>query len=366
MKKIFYIVFLLLATKNSQGFITKGIKYNNYKHRTTNKCKEIKCYAAINREIYLVEKMKNYNQLLRTVNIMPTFLLNFLGGWLIIPSYKLFLNKTFLLFSIITQLTMMNSMIINDLFDLKVDLINNKDRPLVTQKVTVKEAMCLYTVLNVVTIYLTNTYFHKTNLSLCIYCANLIVFLYTPLLKKILFIKNITCASIVSSTIFLTYKSLVHNSNLNLSLNIQPLINIHSYNNNANLVHILSKFLFISSLYIELLLDIKDMDGDKKSNIMTVPNYFGVKKTLNFLTVIFTGNLIYYSNFLYKNNKYTLLAGFLLANINFIKNLIILQFYSHSDDYIVRSVKDTTSSLVIFSFFFCCSLFFSCSRYLFL
>ena len=356
MQKIFYIIFLLVSIKNSQGFITKGIKgikCNNYKYSSTNQCKEIKYYAN-NGETYLVEKMKNYNKLLRTVNIIPTFLLNFLGGWLVIPSYKLFLNKTFWLFSIITQLTMVNSMIINDLFDLKVDLINNKDRPLVTKKVTVKEAIGLYTALNLMSVYLTNRYFHKTNLSLSIYCANMIVFLYTPILKKILFIKNITCASVVSSTIFFTYKSVLH------SLNLNSLINIHDYNNNANLVHILSKFLFISSLYIELLLDIKDMDGDKKNNIMTLPNYFGVKKTLNFLTVIFIGNLIYYSNFLYKNNKYTLLAGFLLSNINFIKNLLFLQLYSHSDDFIVRSVKETTASLVVFSFFLCFS------RYLFL
>ena len=362
MKKVFFIIFFLLTTKTTQGFITKGIKgikCNDYKDTTTNKRKEIKYYAS-NGEIYLVEKMKNYNQLLRTVNIMPTFLLNFLGGWLIIPSYKLFLNKTFWLFSIITQLTMMNSMIINDLFDLKVDLISNKDRPLVTKKITLKEAMGLYTALNIITIYLTNKYFHKTNLCLCIYGANLIVFLYTPLLKKILFIKNITCASVVSSTIFLTYKSVLYGSNLNLNPNLNSLISMYDYNNNANLLHILSKFLFISSLYIELLLDIKDMDGDKKNNIMTVPNYFGVKKTLHFLTVIFIGNLIYYSNFLYKNNKYTLLAGFLLANINFIKNLLFLQLYSHSDDFIVRSVKDTTASLATFSFFLCSS------RYLFL
>jgi 4-hydroxybenzoate polyprenyltransferase len=364
MKKVFYIIFFLLTTKTTRGFITKGIKEikcNGYKYNTTNQCKEIKCYAT-NGDSYVVEKMKNYNQLLRTVNIMPTFLLNFLGGWLIIPCYKLFLNKTFWLFSIITQLTMMNSMIINDLFDLKVDLINNKDRPLVTKKITLKEAMGLYTALNIITIYLTNMYFHKTNLSLCIYGVNLIVFLYTPLLKKILFIKNITCASVVSSTIFLTYKSVLYSSNLNPNPNpsLSSLVNMYDYNNNANLVHILSKFLFISSLYIELLLDIKDMDGDKKNNIMTVPNYFGVKKTLHFLTIIFIGNLIYYSNFLYKNNKYTLLVGFLLANINFIKNLLFLQLYSHSDDFIVRSVKDTTVSLATFSFFLCFS------RYLFL
>jgi len=115
-----------------------------------------------------------------------------------------------------------------------------------------------------------------------------------------------------------------------------------------NLIHITSKFLFLSSFYIELLLDIKDIHGDKENNIITIPNYFGVKKTLHFLTVIFISNLTYYSNYLYKNNKYTLLVGFISANISFIKNLLFLQMHSHSNETILKSVKDTTCSLFIF------------------
>jgi 4-hydroxybenzoate polyprenyltransferase len=115
-----------------------------------------------------------------------------------------------------------------------------------------------------------------------------------------------------------------------------------------NLIYITSKFLFLSSFYIELLLDIKDVHGDKENNIITIPNYFGVKKTLRFLTVIFISNLIYYSNYLYKNNKYTLLVGFITANISFIKNLLFLQMHSHSNETILKYVKDTTCSLFIF------------------
>jgi 4-hydroxybenzoate polyprenyltransferase len=231
----------------------------------------------------------------------------------------------------------MNSMVINDLFDLKIDLINNNNRPLVNKEISIKEAQCLYLTLNLITNLLSIVFFNKNNLNIYIHSINVLLFLYTPFLKKIILLKNITCASVVSSTLLLTCKSIINNSH-----------SIVNYNNNMNLIHITSKFLFLSSFYIELLLDIKDIHGDKENNIITIPNYFGVKKTLQFLTVIFISNLTYYSNYLYKNNKYTLLVGFISANISFIKNLLFLQIHSHSNETILNSVKDTTSSLFIF------------------
>lgn len=231
----------------------------------------------------------------------------------------------------------MNSMVINDLFDLKIDLINNNNRPLVNKEISIKEARCLYLTLNLITNLLSIVFFNKQNLNIYIHGINVLLFLYTPFLKKIILLKNITCASVVSSTVLLTCKCIINNSN-----------SIINYNNNMNLINITSKFLFLSSFYIELLLDIKDIHGDKENNIITIPNYFGAKKTLEFLTVIFISNLIYYSNYLYKNNKYTLLVGFITANISFIKNLLFLQMHSCSNETILNSVKDTTTSLFIF------------------
>lgn len=335
MKKILYLLILFVTSKKIQCFvITKGL---NFKNNNTIQKYNVISNHFYNKKNYYIEKIHSYNKLLRTVNVFPTFLLNILGGWLVIPSYKLFFNQYFWLFSIITQLTMMNSMVINDLFDLKIDLINNNNRPLVNKEITIKEARCLYLILNIVTNLLSIVFLNKQNLNIYIHGINVLLFLYTPFLKKIILLKNITCASVVSSTILLTCKCIVNNTN-----------SIINYNNNMNLIHITSKFLFLSSFYIEILLDIKDIHGDKENNIITIPNYFGVKKTLRFLTVIFLSNLIYYSNYLYKNNKYILLLGFITANITFIKNLLFLQIYSHSNETILTFVRDTTTSLFIF------------------
>ena len=310
-------------------------------HRTI--CYNLKNISKINahklndNKIYM-NKWSSYNKLLRTENCAPTFMLNFLAGWLTNPSYKILLNINFWIFSLITQLTMMNSMVINDLFDLKIDLINNSDRPLVNKEITIREARCLYICITIIINVLSIIFFKINNFYLQINIINLILFLYTPILKKILLIKNITCASIVSSTIMITSKSIM----------IHDLNDLVYDSHNFNMIHITSRFLFLSSLYIELLLDIKDIKGDKENGILTFPNFFGERKTLNSLIVIFIYNLFYHGNIFYKYKKYKLICGFILTNTIFLYNLIKLRYKSITDEKILSAAKQTTISLFIF------------------
>ena len=336
MIKILYIFLFLNTVLNCNSFLINNIN-NNKSLISQTKIYQHQVHSLVLKN----DKINAYNKLLRTTNVLSTFLLNILGGWLTIPSYKLFLNGNFWIFSLITQLTMMNSMVINDLFDLKIDLINNNNRPLVTKEITIKEAQCLYITINFINTILASVFFNKNNFFIYIYCINLILFLYTPVLKKILLIKNITCASIVSSTLILTSKSIIFTNQIN----------------NIDLIHITSKFLFLSSFYIELLLDIKDINGDKENNIITIPNYFGVKRTLDLLLFVFMVNLTHHSIYFYKNKKYTLFIGFFLSNINFFKNLFSLRSEnginlkpekSEKNDKILKYVKETTTSLIIF------------------
>jgi len=333
----FYLLFINKINKTDCFFINNSITKTvlrspviNYPRLNTMKLHKYK------------KKMFAYSKLLRINNVLPVFLLNILAGWLTIPNYKLFLNKNFWLFSGITQLTMMNSMVINDLFDLKIDLINNSYRPLVNKEISLKEAIYLYISTNIIINILSILFFHHAHFYKYILTINIILFLYTPFFKKILFVKNLTCASVVSSTILLTSKSILLDNN---SISVFPLIE----NPYFNVINFTSVFLFLSSLYIELLLDIKDISGDKENNIITVPNYFGIKKTLNFLIIIFTANLIHYSNILYRNRKYNLLFGFILSNIHFFRNLFqLIKHTPITDKKILHSVKDTTISLIIF------------------
>jgi 4-hydroxybenzoate polyprenyltransferase len=234
-------------------------------------------------------------------------------------------------------------MIINDLFDLKVDLINNNNRPLVNKQITIKEAKCLYISITTIIRFLSVYFFIKNYFFIYIYGINFVLFLYTPYLKKMMLVKNLTCASVVASTIFMTSKSMMNNDINNIIIN-----NINNFDSNVNLINITSRLLFLSSFYIELLLDIKDQKGDKENNIVTIPNYFGEKKTLNSLIIIFIVNLLYQSSVFYKYKKYKLLFGFVLSNSIFFNNLFKLRSNCATDAKILNAVKDTTISLVIF------------------
>jgi len=93
----------------------------------------------------LVNKIKNkslsFLKLIRSKNILPTLLLSFSGGFVMNPSiYNILKSSIFITSTIITLLIMSCSMIINDIFDINIDKINNSKRPLVTGEVSIKEA----------------------------------------------------------------------------------------------------------------------------------------------------------------------------------------------------------------------------------
>ena len=88
------------------------------------------------------KKASYFATLVRSKNILPTLWISIVGGWITCPSLVLFQNPRFYATIAITQLIMANSMILNDLFDLKTDCINNPRRPLVARHITKREAIC--------------------------------------------------------------------------------------------------------------------------------------------------------------------------------------------------------------------------------
>jgi len=82
-------------------------------------------------------------------------------------------------------------------------------------------------------------------LNLIIQLSILNIIIYTPILKKITFIKNISCASLISFAPIFS----------GLTTNI---------NNNYCLLYTLCGMIFLGSFYNEILLDIRDKDDDEK------------------------------------------------------------------------------------------------------
>jgi 4-hydroxybenzoate polyprenyltransferase len=123
----------------------------------------------------------------------------------------------------------------------------------------------------------------------------IIVSLYTPILKKIPLVKNITCASIISFAIFFA----------GLSTNNKPLL------------YIASIYIFLGSLMNELLLDIRDYDGDKQNKIYTIPVIFGKQNTLKICYNILRFNILLNSSILLSFYNIFTMIPFLIINFNY-------------------------------------------------
>lgn len=239
---------------------------------STVSCFQIKPIIKPNLKLFSSpNKLDSYLSLIRYKNILPTTLLNLSGGWITLPSIDLFYNIPFLVSIINTLLIMSSSMILNDIYDIKIDKINNPDRPLVTGKVSIMEAKLLVICLLGLTEFLSISFLdQKLNLIVQLSIINIII--YTPILKKITLIKNISCASLIA---------------------FAPIFSGLTTNINNNLLYILSGMIFLGSLYSEILLDISDKDGDKKNNIITIPVKYGNDKSMNIIYFIMILNIIF-------------------------------------------------------------------------
>jgi geranylgeranylglycerol-phosphate geranylgeranyltransferase len=258
----------------------------------------IKLYGESNNlnNFKINNKINDYLSLIRYKNILPTTLLNLSGGLIMHPSINLFFNQQFLISIINTLLIMSSSMVLNDLYDIDVDKINNSNRPLVTGKISINEAKLFVFTLLGLTQFLSILFLNK-NLNFIIQLSILNIIIYTPILKKITFIKNISCAFLISfSPIF---------SGLAANIN-------NNKNNNNKILYILSGIIFLGSLSCEILYDIRDKDGDEKNNIITIPVKYGNEISLNIIRSITIFNIFFIVTSILYNFKYFIVLPILV------------------------------------------------------
>jgi 4-hydroxybenzoate polyprenyltransferase len=89
-----------------------------------------------------------------------------------------------------------------------------------------------------------------------------LIFLYTPVLKRIPVLKNAVCAFLVGMSIFFSGFSVISD------LNSVP---------NLDVLKVAFRMLFLGSFSNEILLDISDELGDNIHNIRTLPTCLGKK-----------------------------------------------------------------------------------------
>jgi len=313
----------------------------------------------LNLNQHIKTKIKSIGTLVRAKNIIPTLCISLSSGYIVNPSFKnLLLDQKFLISTLITNLIMLLSMIINDLFDIKIDKINNPGRPLINGEIGKKEAILYASSLTLLIEYL-SLKFLPYYLQLFVNIILFNIFIYSPILKYITFIKNITCATVISmSSIFvgLATNSILNKKNIEVFHKLQttadPLPG-QALQGSAELLLIFSKLLFFGSFYNEVLLDIHDYDGDKKNNIETIPVLYGKKNTLKLLEIVLFSITPSICKLLFDlfNMKVSIIIPILLSPL--FNNLINIEEKNYSKEIIKKSVNETNTSLFSLLFYFC-------------
>lgn len=297
-------------------------------------------------------KISSYLKIIRSNNIFPTLVLSLTGGIITNPSITILHSKPFIASTIITQLVMASSMVINDLYDIKIDKINNPNRPLVNGEITIKDAIfftiILLSITQIINIICMPIILHKY-LYLIIFLINI----YTPILKKILFVKNLTCASIISFSVLFSGLSM-YNSNKIRQIQDNFLINsFQNINIRTRLLFTSCILLFFCSLYNELLLDISDYKGDKDNNIPTIPVVYGKK-----ISLILSISLLYFNIFITYNSlayHISIQSGilFCLIYLPLWKNFYLILQNNYSKE-IIKKILTKSTNCLLFSLLLIC------------
>lgn len=177
--------------------------------------------------------------------------------------------------------------IINDYFDVKVDLINKPERVVVGKTVKRRVAMVLHQSLNVfgvfISLYLSIKYKVWWPILIPIVIATLLWF-YSPIFKKQVFSGNLVVALCVSFVpiwagayeiplIIKYYKDIHQNVEL-LQANLWIIIGAYAL------------FAFLLSLSREALKDLEDLKGDKVGKYHTMPIVKGERFTRNYASLM--------------------------------------------------------------------------------
>jgi 4-hydroxybenzoate polyprenyltransferase len=222
-----------------------------------------------------MNKISKLATITRAQNIPSILAISFTGGYIMNPAALS--SKPFWISTIESILIMSNSMVMNDILDLEVDKINSPHRPLVTGEIIKKDAVYLSVGLSVLTEFI-NMYYLPRRLQWIIHASLVYIHLYTPIFKRIIFIKNMSCAFLVSFSVLFA----------GVASTTVPFFK----NKNNILLYIITNAIFGGSWVNELLLDIRDQEGDTKENISTMATVFDKQTTWTIAQIILHINTI--------------------------------------------------------------------------
>jgi 4-hydroxybenzoate polyprenyltransferase len=230
-------------------------------------------------------------RLIRCKNLLLIIYLQILLKFSLFSAFELTANLSIFQFVILVfSLILITAAgyIINDIFDLKSDLINKPQKVIVTNYFSVENSQRLYLIINTLGIVLgigLSLSIQKPSYSFIFMGASLLLYFYSKTLKSKPIIGNIAVSFLVAFPIITLC---LFDLNFEIQSEDQQLV--------IYVILLLSAFAFLINLVREIVKDIEDINGDYKLKMNTLPILLGVartKKIASFLCVFPLGLLLF-------------------------------------------------------------------------
>ena len=236
-------------------------------------------------------RLAAFFKLIRWKNLLHILYVQILLKFLVFNSFNIETNLSlvqFIVLLISILLITAAGYIINDIFDLKTDLINKPQKVIVTKNFSLEKAQQLYLVLNATGVILgigLSLNIEKPSYSLIFIGTSLLLYYYSKKFKSKPLIGNLIVSFLIAFSISIIY--LVDINKTIQTTNQQLIINI---------ILGLSFFAFFINFIRKIVKDIEDVKGDYNLKMNTLPILIEKYRTIkiaSLLCVIPLGFLIY-------------------------------------------------------------------------
>lgn len=187
--------------------------------------------------------------------------------------------------------------IINDYYDVKIDLINKPERVVVGKSIRRRYALFFHTSLTVLGIalgFLLNWKIGAVN-----FVSGFLLWWYSNFLKRQPFVGNVAVAVLTGLSIYV------------VAILFDPF---------NKLIIVYGLFSFFITLLREIIKDMEDLKGDNTFGCKTLPIVWGIRKSKSFiylLVVLHIGFIVWF-NYTYIGLAYWIIAVFLLLPVGFL------------------------------------------------
>lgn len=236
-------------------------------------------------------KLAAFFRLIRWKNLLLLLYVQLLLKFLFFTTFNATTNLSFFQFFILVfaiLLVTAAGYILNDIIDLKTDLINKPHKVIVADFSTVENIQRLYLITNTIGIGLgigLSLSVQKPTFSFIFIGASLLLYFYSKKLKSKPLIGNITSSFLVAMSII---SLCLFDLNDTIQNNSQQLV--------IQVTLLLSFFAFLINMVREVVKDIEDINGDYSLKMRTLPIIFGIsraKKSAAFLCLFPIGLLLF-------------------------------------------------------------------------